>query len=77
VGGESVRAVLSISLPEKLAKELDALAKEIGRNKSDIVRESVSLYLWEARFKRLKKQLKSQAKKAGFLTEEDIFREMS
>jgi len=72
-----VRAVLSISLPEKLAKELDALAKEIGRNKSDIVRESVSLYLWEARFKRLKKQLKSQAKKAGFLTEEDIFREMS
>ena len=77
MGGESVRAVLSISLPEKLAKELDALAKEIGRNKSDIVRESVSLYLWEARFKRLKKQLKSQAKKAGFLTEEDIFREMS
>jgi len=68
-----MRAVLSISLPEKLARELDAFAKETGRNKSDIVRESVSLYLWEARMKRLKKQLRPLAKKAGLVTEQDVF----
>ena len=72
-----MRTVLSVSLPEDLAKELDALAKKTGRSKSDIVRESVSLYLWEARFKETKKQLKPFAKKAGFLTEEDVFEQIS
>lgn len=72
-----MRAVLSISLPEKLAKELDAFAKETGRNKSDIVRESISLYLWEARFKRLRRQLRPLAKKAGLMVEEDVFEQIS
>ena len=72
-----MRAVLSISLPEKLAKELDAFAKETGRNKSNIVRESISLYLWEARFKRLRRQLRPLAKKAGLMVEEDVFEQIS
>ena len=72
-----MRKVLSVSLPENLAKELDALAKKTGRSKSDIVRESVSLYLWEARFKELKKKLRPVAKKAGILTEEDVFEQFS
>lgn len=68
-----MRAVLSISLPEKLAEELESFARETGRNKSDIVRQSLSLYLWEARFKRLKKQLRPLAKKSGLVSEEDVF----
>lgn len=68
-----MRAVLSISLPEKLAEELESLARETGRNKSDIVRQSLSLYLWEVRFKRLKKQLRPLAKKSGLVSEEDVF----
>lgn len=72
-----MRSVLSISLPEKLAKELEVFAKETGRNKSDIVRESLSMYLWEARFKKLRKQLRPYAKKAGLLTEEDVFEQVS
>ncbi|OAQ19965.1 ribbon-helix-helix protein, CopG family [Thermosulfurimonas dismutans] len=72
-----MRAVLSVSLPEKLARELEAFAKETGRNKSDIVRESLTLYLWEARFKRLRKQLRPFAKKAGLMTEEDVFEQIS
>ena len=76
-GGEKMRSVLSISLPEKLAKELDTFAKETGRSKSDIVRESISLYLWEARFKRLRKQIRPLAKKAGLISEEDVFKQIS
>ena len=72
-----MRSVLSISLPEKLAKELEVFAKETGRNKSDIVRESLSMYLWEARFKKLRQQLRPYAKKAGLLTEEDVFEQVS
>ncbi|RLA86817.1 MAG: CopG family transcriptional regulator [Deltaproteobacteria bacterium] len=72
-----MRSVLSVSLPEKIAQELEAYARETGRNKSDIVRESISLYLWEARIKRLKRKLKLGAKRKGMVTEEDVFREIS
>jgi len=38
-----MRTVLSVSLPDKMAAELDDLAKATGRNKSDIVKESLSI----------------------------------
>ena len=72
-----MRSVLSVSLPENLSSELEAFAKKSGRNKSDIVKESVSLYLWEARFRNVRKSLSLKAKKAGFVTEEDVFRAVS
>ena len=72
-----MRSVLSVSLPENLSSELDAFAKKTGRNKSDIVKESVILYLWEARFRNVRKALSLRAKKAGFITEDDVFRAVS
>jgi metal-responsive CopG/Arc/MetJ family transcriptional regulator len=51
-----MRSVLSVSLPDKMAVELDALAKATGRNKSDIVKESLGEFLWENRFRRIKKR---------------------
>ncbi len=39
-----MRSVLSVSLPDKVARELDRFAKSQGRNKNDIVRESISIY---------------------------------
>ena len=72
-----MRSVLSISLPKNISSELETLAKSTGRTKSDIVKESVSLYLWEARFRKTQKRLISKAKKKGILTEEDVFRAVS
>lgn len=72
-----MRSVLSISLPENLASELETFAKKTGRNKSDIVKESISLYLWETRFRNARKSLSLRAKKAGLITEEDVFRAVS
>jgi len=72
-----MRTVLSVSLPEKVAAELDAFARSTGRNKSDIVKESVSLYLWEARFRESRRRLGAKAKKAGIVTEEDVFKAVS
>jgi predicted transcriptional regulator len=68
------RTVLSVSLSDQMAAELDALAKTTGRNKSDIVKESLSILLWEARFKDVKKRLAKKAKLAGIVTDEDVFR---
>ena len=72
-----MRTVLSIHLPEDLYKKLDSFAKETGRNKSDVIRESINLYLWEKRFDRVKGKIKPLAKKAGIITEEDIFKSIS
>ena len=72
-----MRTVLSVSLPEPLAVELSRLATETGRSKSDIVKESVSQYLWEARFRAVRRRLISRAKRASIVTEEDVFRAVS
>ena len=72
-----MRTVLSVSLPEQMAAELDAFAKATGRNKSDIVKESLGLFLWEARFKEVKRRLIKKAKTAKVITEEDVFRVVS
>jgi CopG family transcriptional regulator / antitoxin EndoAI len=72
-----MRSVLSISLPDKVARELDRFAKSQGRNKSDVVKESISIYLWESRFADMRRSLSSRAKKKGMVTDEDIFREVS
>jgi len=72
-----MRSVISLSLPEKIAEEVTSYATETGRNKSDIVKESLSIYLWEERFKKSRRRLGSKAAKAGLITEEDIFKTVS
>ena len=68
-----MRSVLSNGLPEQMASELDQFAKRTGRNKSDVVKESLAIYLWEARFQNARKRLGAKAKKAGIITEDDVF----
>ncbi len=72
-----MRSVLSVSLPGRMAAELDALAKATGRNKSDIVKESLAIFLWEAKFKQVKNRPVKKAKAAGIVTEEDVFKAVS
>jgi predicted transcriptional regulator len=72
-----MRTVLSVSLPEDMAAELEAVARTMGRNKSDIVKESLGLFLWEAKFRNARKILSIKAKKAGVVTEEDVFKAVS
>ena len=72
-----MRSVLSVSLPEKMAAELDAIAKDTGRNKSDIVKESLGEFLWEHRFHRMKKHLIPKVKAAGYVTDDDVFKAIS
>ena len=72
-----MRRVLSISLPERLSSELEDFARTSGRNKSDIVKESISLHLWEARLKQSRRRLGAKAKRAGVVTEDDVFKAVS
>jgi len=41
------------------------------------VKESISLYLWEMRYRNVRTMLSSKAKKAGVVTEDDVFKAVS
>ena len=60
-----MRAVLSVVLPEPLGAERSRLATETCGSKSDIVKESVSPYLCEARIRWVRWQLIRRAKRTG------------
>lgn len=72
-----MRTVVSVSLPSDLAAELNRLARKTGRTKSDILKESFSMYLWDTQFRFLQRYFIPRAKKAGILTEDDVFRAVS
>jgi len=72
-----MRSVLSISLPEKTSSELEKFAKSTGRSKSDIVKESINLYLWEAQFRKMQRRLSAKAKRRGIVSEDDVFKAVS
>ncbi len=68
-----MRSVVSVSLPEHISQELKSFALETGRSKSNIIKESVALYLWDVRFNSLKKSINNRANKVGLVTEETVF----
>jgi predicted DNA-binding protein len=72
-----MRSVLSVSLPQELLSELESFSKATGRTKGDIVKESISLYLWEARYRNVRKGLSLKAKKVGIVTDKDVFKRVS
>jgi metal-responsive CopG/Arc/MetJ family transcriptional regulator len=72
-----MRTVLSVSLPEKISDELDRFARDTGRNKSDIVKESLGMFLWEMKLKTVQKKLGRKAKRLGIVSEDDVFKAIS
>jgi len=72
-----MRSVVSVSLPEKMASQLERFASETGRNKSDVMKEALGMFLWEERFKATRRSLLRKAKAQGIVTDEDVFKTVS
>jgi predicted transcriptional regulator len=68
---------LTIRLPDELRDHLQKLSAEQNKPVSDIVRESIRRYVAVERFRALRKRVLPFAEAQGFLTDEDIFREIS
>jgi hypothetical protein len=66
-----------VGLTQELASRLEDYARATGTNKSDIVQESRGLFLWEERFRIGRKSLAQKGMRAGWLTQEDVFRAVS
>lgn len=68
---------LTIRLDDKLDAEITRLAAEMHRSKSDLVREMLRQQTALAAFERARAALVPLAEKAGYLTDEDVFRDFS
>jgi len=68
---------LTIRLDEKLDRALARLAKQTGRTKSEVAREALRRQLSIQRFRKLRQTAMPYAAAAGYLTDEDVFRDVS
>ena len=70
-------ATITVRLDRKLEQQLNRLARKTGRPKSDLVREALRRQLAIARFEELMGSVAPFAEARGWLTDEDVFREIS
>ncbi|PZP50171.1 MAG: CopG family transcriptional regulator [Azospira oryzae] len=68
---------LTIRLDKKLDAELTRLAKALHCSKSELVRDFIRRELALAELRRSRAMLKPYAERAGYLTDEDFFRDFS
>ena len=68
---------LTIRIDDELEKDLDLLAKAQHRTKSDLAREMLRKHIAVERFRELRRKALPLAEAAGYVTDEDIFRDIS
>ncbi len=70
-------ATVTVRLDKKLDLELTRAAKRTGRPKSDLIREALRRQLAVSRFEELRRSVAPFAEARGWLTDEDVFRDIS
>ena len=60
-----------------MEKELDQACARSGRTRSDVARDALRRQLALLRFERLRKRVLPLAESQGYLTDEDVFRDVS
>ncbi|HSE60657.1 MAG TPA: ribbon-helix-helix protein, CopG family [Nitrospiraceae bacterium] len=70
-------ATVTIRLDAKIQRELDRLSRQLGRSRSDIVRDAVRRQIALLRFEGSRRTLLPLAEAQGILTDEDVFRIVS
>ena len=68
---------LTIRLDDKLERQLARLAKQTGRTKSEVAREALRRQLAIHQFRTLRRAAMPYAAATGYLTDEDVFRDVS
>jgi metal-responsive CopG/Arc/MetJ family transcriptional regulator len=72
-----MKEVVTIRLDSELQSELDDVCEELGRTRSEVVRDALRRQLSLMRFERTRRRLAPYAEARGYLTDEDVFRDVS
>jgi predicted transcriptional regulator len=70
-------AVLTVRLNDDEARALDRLSQATGKTRSELVRDALRAQALRETLRLLHEELGPQARAAGWLTEDDILREVS
>lgn len=68
---------VTIRLDAKLQRDLDKLSRQLGRSRSDLVRDAVRRQVALLRFEQVRRTLLPLAEAQGILTDEDVFKIVS
>ncbi len=68
---------LTIRIDDELENDLDQLAKALHRTKSDLARDMLRKRVAVEKFRELRRQALPLAEAAGYISDEDIFREIT
>lgn len=75
--GPVMKSAITIRLDPDLERRLDRLAEESGKSRSEIVREALRRQLALFQFEQLRERTMPFAEVRGYLTDEDVFRDIS
>ena len=70
-------STVTIRLDPKLQRELARLSRQLGRSRSDVVRDALRRQLALVRFEQARRGLLPLAEAQGLLTDEDVFADVS
>jgi predicted transcriptional regulator len=70
-------ATVTIRLDAKLERELNRLSRQLGRSRSELVRDALRRQLALAHFEQARRALLPLAEARGYLTDEDVFTDVS
>lgn len=73
----TMRRTTSISLPQKLQREVARAAKRKHMSLSEYVRSAIQDKLWEEAFDESRRTLMPRAQAMGVYTDEDVFKLVS
>ena len=66
-------STVTIRLDAELQRELDQLCRQLGRSRSEVVRDALRRQMALLRFDRSRRALLPLAEAQGILTDEDVF----
>jgi metal-responsive CopG/Arc/MetJ family transcriptional regulator len=72
-----MKEVITIRLGAELQVELDDLCEQLGRTRSEVVRDALRRQLSLMRFERTRRGIIPFAEARGYLTDEDVFLDVS
>lgn len=62
----------SFSLPQELIRELERIAEEENRTKSELIREALRRYVETRKWRKLQEEMAARARQIGVTTEADV-----
>jgi len=70
-------ATLSIRLDEDLDRLLSKASRQIGKNRSEVARDALRRQLRLTQFEAIRRRMMPFAEARGFLTDKDVFAQVS